>query len=591
MPVVMWLFGLTLLLAVAGCTVTEPTATPDIPATVAAAVRAAYPTPTPTPTPDIPATVAAHLRATIAAMPTATPTPTPTPTPPPTATPTPTLTPTPVPPTATPTITPTPAPNLTQIIETVRPGVVRIQTNSGSGSGFIFETGIFDGSGLVLTNYHVVENATSITVVVNDAYNYAGRLVGSDLVRDLAVVKICCNATFKALPIGDAASLKAGTEVVAIGYALGIRGSATVTRGIVSAVRYESTEGRWVVQTDAPINPGSSGGPMLTSLGQVVGINTFKIESSSTGRPTEGLGFAVSTVTVSAYLPALKAGSLASVPTLTPVPTPRVWQVYRNSDYGYSLSLAPGWSVVESSKDKVLLRHTNAAHLQVFPLHWIGYTVDRAADEVVAFRKKESSLVFDLISRSPARLGSGLSGVKIVFRAQTSTTYCLEYVVEYVVLVGSQMFELVGSMCEHSKDRYLADVETMLNSFPTATVASAPTATPTRSPTPTPTRSPFPTPCPRPSHVFSGTATVSGGAAAPDGAAVAAWVEGGASNQPVPWATVKDGRFTLSVPQPSGYVYTGKKVTFSIANPNPTYAREFAIWQVCGSSELNLTTP
>ena len=588
MPVVMWLFGLTLLLAVAGCTVTEPTATPDIPATVAAAVRAAYPTPTPTPTPDIPATVAAHLRATIAAMPTATPTPTPTPTPPPTATPTPTLTPTPVPPTATPTITPTPAPNLTQIIETVRPGVVRIQTNSGSGSGFIFETGIFDGSGLVLTNYHVVENATSITVVVNDAYNYAGRLVGSDLVRDLAVVKICCNATFKALPIGDAASLKAGTEVVAIGYALGIRGSATVTRGIVSAVRYDSTAGRWVVQTDAPINPGSSGGPMLTSLGQVVGINTFKFEWSPTGRPTEGLGFAVSTVTVSAYLPALKAGSLASVPTLTPVPTPRVWQVYRNSDYGYSLSLAPGWSVVESSKDEVLLRHTNgAAILEVYPLHWIGYTVDRAADEVVAFRKKESSLVFDLISRSPARLDSGLSGVKLVYRAQPSTEYCLTHVVTYVVLVGSQMFQIAGGACEHSKGQYLADVETMLNSFPTATVASTPA--------PTPTRIPEPTPCVAvPPHIFTGTATKAGVPAA-DGSAVVAWIDSinysAPSSPSRPLAIVVGGRYTLVVEQPCGYTLAGKNIRFSIANPYTTYAREVATWQQGGATVLNLTTP
>ena len=116
--------------------------------------------------------------------------------------------------------------------------MVRIATNRGSGSGVIFETNASDGSALVLTNFHVIEGATRVDVVVNDRVTHAGAIQGADAARDLAVVRICCGV-FQAVPFGDAASLRVGAEVVAIGYALGIPGSATVTRGIVSAVRFE----------------------------------------------------------------------------------------------------------------------------------------------------------------------------------------------------------------------------------------------------------------------------------------------------------------------------------------------------------------
>ena len=332
-----------------------PTATPNLEATVQAAVAAALPTATPTPTPDINATVDARIAATMAAaptptpLPTATPVPTPTPTPLPTATPVPTPTPTPLP-TATPVPTPTPTPRptatprptrtpiptksptalLSEMVKQARPAVVRIESSTSVGSGAIFETQ--GQTAYVITNHHVVEGFAEVNVTVNDSATYRGTVLGTDAVRDLAVVRICCGS-FRKLSFGDASRLEPGDEVVAIGYALGIRGSATITRGIVSAIRYDSDHRSDVIQTDAAINPGNSGGPMLSMTGEILGINTFKIEESASGRNTEGLGFAVSGTTVQQRIPSLQASAPAPTPTPTPFrPRPTLTPAYGGSD-------------------------------------------------------------------------------------------------------------------------------------------------------------------------------------------------------------------------------------------------------------------
>ena len=196
--------------------------------------------------------------------------------------------------------------------------MVRIQTSSGSGSGVIFETQ--GRAGYVVTNHHVVEGEVQVNVIVNDSVTYGGTVLGTDRVRDLAVVSICC-ANFRTLPFGNAATLQPGDEVVAIGYALGLPGQATVTRGIVSAVRYDSAYRSQVIQTDAAINPGNSGGPMLSMSGKILGINTFRYDETESGRPAEGLGFAVSGTTVQQQIPALQASPPAPTPTPTPRPT------------------------------------------------------------------------------------------------------------------------------------------------------------------------------------------------------------------------------------------------------------------------------
>ncbi|MDE2801286.1 MAG: trypsin-like peptidase domain-containing protein, partial [Chloroflexota bacterium] len=271
--------------------------TPDIAATVEAAVRSAVPTPAPTP--NLEATVTALLEATVAAMPSPTPspaptaTPRPTPRPSPTPTPAPTPTPTPLPtatPTPAPTATPVPTPSLSAIIERVKESVVRVETRRRVGSGVIFQV---DGNtAFVVTNEHIFPGASQVTVIAGkDETEYRAELLGLDETHDLAVLRICCG-NFRDVPFGDVSRVRSGEEVVLIGYALDLEGEATVTRGIVSAVRYSDFVESEVIQTDAAANPGNSGGPMISTSGEVLGILTFGY------RETEGLSFAISAETV-----------------------------------------------------------------------------------------------------------------------------------------------------------------------------------------------------------------------------------------------------------------------------------------------------
>ena len=194
--------------------------------------------------------------------------------------------------------------------------MVRITSSTGTGTGVIFDTQ--GRTGYVVTNEHVVEGQSRVNVTVNDSTTYNGNVLGVDATRDLAVVSICCG-DFAALEFGDAAALEVGDEVVNIGYALGsrIQGSATVTKGIVSALRWDADHGAYVIQSDAAINPGNSGGPMLSLEGKVLGINTYARVSDF---GAEGLGFAISARTVTEWVPVLRAGT--AVPTATPAPRP-----------------------------------------------------------------------------------------------------------------------------------------------------------------------------------------------------------------------------------------------------------------------------
>ncbi|NQU96761.1 MAG: trypsin-like peptidase domain-containing protein [Chloroflexi bacterium] len=382
--------------ACTGATAPPPASpTPDIEATVQAAVAAAIPTQTPAPTPDVEATVAAAVRATAAAVrtltpaPTATPTPSPTPTPVPTPTPTATPVPTPVPsptptptatplptptatpvpthtpsptPTATPVPTPTPSPtpaatptaeSLADMVERIKPGIVRIATNVGSGSGVIFEMGASGSTALVLTNYHVIEGANAVRVETTDGGDYAASVLGIDAARDLAVLRISGTGLLT-LPFAGEDSERPGSAVFALGYPLGVTGDPTVTQGIISAVWYDPDIDRHDIQTDAAINSGNSGGPLVNARGEVVGLNTYVIRSVQGAASVEGFGFAVSTETILAQLPGLKSGTLAAAPTPTPHPlAPQ--GIYHSATYGYSIDVPEGWLLEASDPDFVFI--------------------------------------------------------------------------------------------------------------------------------------------------------------------------------------------------------------------------------------------
>jgi S1-C subfamily serine protease len=161
--------------------------------------------------------------------------------------------------------------------------VVTIRHSSASGSGFLITS-----SGLIVTNAHVVDGASRIAVRTADGEDYLASIVATDVSRDLALLKIN-GWRGDRLTLGDPAALEVGEDVVAIGTPMGLEG--TVTRGIVSAKRRMG--GVDVIQIDAAISPGSSGGPLLNESGDVVGVTSWKLTGAKTS--AEALGFAVST--------------------------------------------------------------------------------------------------------------------------------------------------------------------------------------------------------------------------------------------------------------------------------------------------------
>lgn len=189
------------------------------------------------------------------------------------------------------------------IVAALEPSVVSIETTVRTQRGpFVAEgegagTGVvIDEQGDILTNAHVIEGATSITVTV-DGQARDARLVASDTGADIAVVRVEDTSGLVAADLADGTTTAVGDEVVAIGNALALEGGLSVTRGIVSALdrSIETTSGTLtgLIQTDAAISSGNSGGPLVNALGQVVGINTA-VATSSSGVEASNIGFAIS---------------------------------------------------------------------------------------------------------------------------------------------------------------------------------------------------------------------------------------------------------------------------------------------------------
>ena len=176
--------------------------------------------------------------------------------------------------------------------------------SQAQGSGFVYDT-----NGHVVTNAHVVENATSIQVRLANGKTYDATVVGTDPSTDLAVIDVDApSSAFSPLTLADSSALEVGQEVVAIGSPFGLEN--TVTSGIVSALdrSMEAPNGYTIngaIQTDAAINHGNSGGPLLDLEGRVIGVNS-QIESDSGGN--DGVGFAVPSNTVKSIVSQLVAG-------------------------------------------------------------------------------------------------------------------------------------------------------------------------------------------------------------------------------------------------------------------------------------------
>jgi putative serine protease PepD len=193
--------------------------------------------------------------------------------------------------------------NVESIYAAARESVVSVRTNGGSGTGFVVDSG-----GTIVTNAHVVGNATGVEVEFADDETARASVMGVDTSSDLAVLKVDTNRPLKALQLADSSTVRPGQLAVAIGSPFGL--SQTVTSGIVSGTgrHIQAPDGFQidsVIQTDAPINPGNSGGPLLDATGKVIGVNS-QIASQSGGNV--GIGFAVPSNTVKDVIPRLERG-------------------------------------------------------------------------------------------------------------------------------------------------------------------------------------------------------------------------------------------------------------------------------------------
>jgi len=195
-----------------------------------------------------------------------------------------------------------------------------IPAESGSGTGFLIKK-----SGIIVTNYHVVEGASKLVVTLADNSQWPGKLIGADPNNDLAIVRIQAPPeSYDILKFSDSNDIVVGQKVLALGNPFGLR--QTLTTGIISALgrTIAAKNGRkieGIIQTDAAINPGNSGGPLLDSEGNVIGINTAIIGSAG----SVGIGFAVPSNTALRVLPDLIKYGYVRRPWLGIEPIPTVY--------------------------------------------------------------------------------------------------------------------------------------------------------------------------------------------------------------------------------------------------------------------------
>ncbi len=225
--------------------------------------------------------------------------------------------------------------SVASIVSKVDPAIVSVtsqvvvdEPSNGFGFGGYEEetlegTGmIVTSSGEVVTNNHVIDGATSISVTFNgSSKSYTATLVGADPTDDVALLQIEGVSGLPTVTFGNSAQVAVGDSVVAIGNALALGSSPTVTTGIISAegrtITAEDDSGNTetlhgLLQTDAAINPGNSGGPLLDSAGDVIGMNTAGAGGDSDGTSSQDIGFSIPSNEIVALLPSLEQGGTSS---------------------------------------------------------------------------------------------------------------------------------------------------------------------------------------------------------------------------------------------------------------------------------------
>ena len=349
-------------------------------------------------------------------------------------------------------------PALAQIVATPSDGEMR------GGTGFVVRS-----SGLLVTNRHVVGDADTVTVNMQDLdgqlFQYTGHVYGRGILADLAVVQLPTNRTYATLPLGDSDAVVGGAEVTAWGYPSGsISGTyPTITRGIISSKGiFEDVRG---LQTDAAINPGNSGGPLVDIHGRVIGVNTAKIASDR----VDNIGFAIASNEVSRRLDTLAAGG----PTQA---------TYRNArfDYGYSVTIPKGWYLsLETEYCTSFYPYHRKANAAICSYDLTGEFAS-SSDKLAAFAwwkwndlqetaRERGFPLFEQVSFGPTGSGSNRR-YRLEYRVQTDIEHCTSSRVMLVALSSAYPgkpngYTWRGGVCENSLSQYAAEQQALLNSF------------------------------------------------------------------------------------------------------------------------------
>ena len=324
----------------------------NVPATVSAVLTRTAPTPAPTP--DVEATVSAVMTRLAPPTPSA----------------------------------PAPGNSVSEIVENIEDGLVQIITPSASGSGFAVSN-----DGLIVTNAHLIGEYDTVTVRSLGGWSHTGVVRGRDEDLDLAVVKVATPGFIKALPLGEASRVRVGDTVIALGFPLSdqLGDGYTVTTGVVSSRRIVGMAMR--IQTDAAINLGSSGGPLVNSAGEVIGVNTATFEGY------QGISFAVSIDDVKDNLHALASEQN------TQAPIGGEFRAYYNEACQYSLRVPSKWrNAGENDRCRISLERYEGDDL-VGSIHVWDYPLgdEETLDEFSAWW-----------SESLAERGSGWKSIDII---------------------------------------------------------------------------------------------------------------------------------------------------------------------------------
>ena len=213
------------------------------------------------------------------------------------------------------------------------------ESGGSSGTGVIVAD-----SGYIVTNCHVVEGAKAITVLLNDDRSFSASIVGTDPISDLAVIYVKAEG-LQAATFAPSEDIRVGDTVCAIGDPLGAELRGTMTNGIVSAINRNITTGgrtMTLIQTNAALNSGNSGGPLIDRFGHIIGINTMKIGSQMNASGVEGLGFAIpSTTVVDVITQIIEQGYVSGRPTvgISGEPVSALYQYYYRLPAGLFLNV------------------------------------------------------------------------------------------------------------------------------------------------------------------------------------------------------------------------------------------------------------